>query len=435
MSELAIQVDNVSKLYKLGTIGSGSLKHDLHQWWNTQILKRADPFAYNDDLSSGSSDQSFLWALKNVSFEAKQGEVWGVVGGNGSGKSTMLKIISRIIRPTQGVVRGNGRLSSLLEVGAGFHADLTGRENIYLSGYILGMKRDEIKRRFDEIIEFSGVSQFIDTPVKRYSSGMYVRLAFAVAAHLDSDIMIVDEVLAVGDAEFQRKCLNKMQDFARNEGRTILFVSHNMEAVTHLCEHAIWLQRGSVMATGAVQTIMQQYMNQSPANHLRQAWEKPSEAPGNDIIRIKSVAVVPDDDGMNLPIDVRTAISIKFEIWVMEEGLRLLTGLHLFSFGGEAILDVMSPFTSVNKGVIEGECTIPGNLLNDGSYYISLVVYSDTWQQLYYYQHCLTFDVDDYRETSMNFSGKWMGAIRPKLPVRLVQVETEQELNVSKPMV
>ena len=189
------------------------------------------------------------------------------------------------------------------------------------------------------------------------------------------------------------------------------------------------------MATGAVQTIMQQYMNQSPASHLRQTWERPEEAPGNDIIRIKSVALIPEDDGMNLPIDVRTTLTIKFEMWVMEEGLRLLTGLHLFAFGGEVVLDVMSPFTAVNKGLIEGQCTIPGNLLNDGSYYISLIVYSDSWDQLYHYQQCLTFDVDDYREPLMNFSGKWMGAIRPKLPVRLVQVTKEQEHNVSKPMV
>ncbi|MFD2573307.1 ABC transporter ATP-binding protein [Spirosoma soli] len=434
MSDIAIQVDNVSKRYLLGTTGTGSFRHDLHQWWNMKVLKKADPFQYPDEPSSQLVDQSYIWALKQVNFQAKQGEVWGLIGGNGSGKSTLLKIISRIIRPTQGTVRGRGRLSSLLEVGAGFHEDLTGRENIYLSGYILGMKRQEIKRRFDEIIDFSGVAQFIDTPVKRYSSGMYVRLAFAVAAHLDADIMIVDEVLAVGDAEFQKKCLGKMHDFARQDGRTILFVSHNLQAVEQLCQHGLWLQRGQVMATGPIQLITNQYTNQAQANHLRQAWVNQKEAPGNDIIRIKSVELLPQLDEFDMVIDVRTPLTIKFEFWVMQDDLNLLTGLHLFAFSGEAVLDVMSSFTAVEKGLVAGECTIPGNLLNDGSYYLSLIVYRNNWDELYYYQECLTFDVEDYRESHMNFSGKWMGAIRPKLPVKLTQVTEDKGVSIIRPV-
>lgn len=432
MSDLAIQVDNVSKRYQLGTIGTGSFRNDLHQWWNTKVLKRTDPF--HDDFINQTTNQSHIWALKQVNFEARQGEVWGLVGGNGSGKSTLLKIISRIIRPTQGTVRGRGRLSSLLEVGAGFHEDLTGRENIYLSGYILGMTRQEIRQRFDEIIDFSGVSQFIDTPVKRYSSGMYVRLAFAVAAHLDSDIMIVDEVLAVGDAEFQNQCITKMQDFARNDGRTILFVSHNLQAVTHLCQQAIWLQRGSVVATGPVQTITNQYVNQAPVSHLRQTWERPQDAPGTDYVRIKLVEVIPHSDELNAVIDVRTPVKVKFQLWVMQDGLQLLTGINLFAFSGEPILDVMSPFTAFQKGVVSGECIIPGNLLNDGSYYVSLIVYRNDWGEYFYHEKCLTFDVEDYREPHMNFSGKWMGAIRPKLPVKLTQVPENEELSLVRPL-
>lgn len=432
MTKIAIQVEDVSKLYQLGTIGTGSLKKDLHQWWATSVRKRNDPFSAELSLETNVVNKSHIWALKQVNLDVKQGEVWGIIGGNGSGKSTLLKIISRIVRPTQGVVRGNGRLSSMLEVGTGFHQELSGRENIYLSGYVLGMKRQEIRQRFDEIVEFSGVGPFIDTPVKRYSSGMYVRLAFAVSAHLQSDILIVDEVLAVGDAAFQKKCISKMQDFSHNEGRTILFVSHNMQAVASLCQHALWLQRGKVVAMGPTKSIMNQYINQAQLSQLRQAWNYPHEAPGNDTIRVKSIKLVSQSDEPDAPIDVRTPLAIQFQLWLMQDDLRLLTGIHLFSYSGECILDVMSPFNEYKKGLIEGECIIPGNFLNDGSYYISLIAYSDKWDELYYHQECLTFEVEDHREKNMHFSGKWMGAVRPKLPVRVIQVESNQLLGVTE---
>ncbi len=431
MSEIAIQVDDVSKLYQLGTIGTGSFKRDLHRWWATSVQKKSDPFA--QDLDSNAIGQSHVWALRNVSFEVKQGEVWGIVGGNGSGKSTLLKIISRIIRPTGGAVRGNGRLSSMLEVGTGFHHELSGRENIYLSGYILGMSRREIRQHFDEIVEFSGIGAFIDTPVKRYSSGMYVRLAFAVAAHLYSDILILDEVLAVGDTEFQKKCLAKIQDFARNEGRTILFVSHNLQAVGHLCQQAIWLKGGQVAALGSVHSILNQYIAQAQDNRLSQVWDSPGVAPGNHWIRIKSVEITPQLAEPGQPIDVRTPLTIQFQFWVLQDDMRLLTAFQLISYEGDCVFDVMSPFTDYKKGIIEGTCEIPGNFLNDGSFSISLVVYRNSWEELYERENCLSFDVEDYREPMMDFSGKWWGAVRPNFPFRIVQIQEEQPALTLKP--
>lgn len=429
MSNLAIQVDNVSKLYQLGTIGTGSLRKDLHRWWTTSIQKQHDPLLQEPHVSTNRASQSHIWALKQVNLEVKQGEVWGIIGGNGSGKSTLLKIISRIIRPTHGTVRGNGRLSSMLEVGTGFHQELSGRENIYLSGYVLGMNRHEIRQRFDQIIEFSGIGPFIDTPVKRYSSGMYVRLAFAVAAHLRSDILIVDEVLAVGDAEFQKKCLSKMQEFSQNEGRTILFVSHNLQAVGHLCEQALWLKRGSVAATGPVRSILNQYLAQNQANHLGQKWDSPQTAPGTSWVRIKSVELRPQLADVNAPIDVRTPLTVRFGLWVLEEKLRMLVGFQLFAYGGECVFDIMSTFTDCQEGLVEGTCEIPGHFLNDGSYSISLIVYRNSWEEYFHQEECLSFDVEDYRNTSMNFSGKWWGAVRPNFPLQLVQL---QELETPK---
>ena len=241
MSTVAIKVENLSKLYRLGEVGTGTLSQDLNRWW-AKMRGKEDPFlklgTTND--RSGKVNSEYSWALKDISFEVNQGEVLGIIGKNGAGKSTLLKLLSRITSPTTGRVRAKGKVASLLEVGTGFHPELTGRENIYLNGAILGMTRHEIKSKFDNIVEFSGISRYIDTPVKRYSSGMYVRLAFAVAAHLEPEILIVDEVLAVGDAEFQKKCLGKMKEVSTN-GRTILFVSHNMAAVRGLCNKGMLL--------------------------------------------------------------------------------------------------------------------------------------------------------------------------------------------------
>lgn len=249
MSSTAIKVENLSKIYRLGEIGTGTISRDMERWFKTKVLKQEDPFLKigetNDRTNKGKSD--IVYSLKDINFEIEQGDAVGIIGRNGAGKSTLLKILSRVTTPSTGKINIKGRVASLLEVGTGFHPELTGRENIYLNGAILGMRKREIDRKLDEIIDFSGVERYIDTPVKRYSSGMYVRLAFAVAAHLESEILIVDEVLAVGDAEFQKKCLGKMGEVSKGEGRTVLFVSHNLKSVSELCSKGILLEKGKLI--------------------------------------------------------------------------------------------------------------------------------------------------------------------------------------------
>lgn len=263
MSDIAIQFDNVGKLYKLGLVGTGTLGDDLTRWWKTSVLGQEDPFLKigesNDRTSKGSSD--YVWALQNISFDVHQGDVVGIIGKNGAGKSTLLKLLSRVTTPTTGVIRAHGRIASLLEVGTGFHPELTGRENIYMNGSIMGMRKAEITRKLDEIVDFAGVERYIDTPVKRYSSGMTVRLGFAVAAFLEPEILVVDEVLAVGDAEFQKKAIGKMQDVSKGEGRTVLFVSHNMAAVRSLCKNGIVLKNGMIDHIGTAEECVTRYIN------------------------------------------------------------------------------------------------------------------------------------------------------------------------------
>ena len=260
MSQVAIKVEHLSKIYKLGEIGTGTLSQDIERWIRVNLLKLEDPFS-NIDTQQGARKHKNeqVKILEDINFEINKGEAVGIIGKNGAGKSTLLKILSRITSPTTGRIKIYGRLASLLEVGTGFHPELTGRENIFLNGALLGMKKNEIMSKFEEIVEFSGIAKFIDTPVKRYSSGMYVRLAFAVAAHLESEILIVDEVLAVGDAEFQKKCLGKMQDITKGEGRTILFVSHNLAAVENFCEKSIFIEKGKLKMIGNTNNIIQEY--------------------------------------------------------------------------------------------------------------------------------------------------------------------------------
>jgi lipopolysaccharide transport system ATP-binding protein len=261
MSNTAIKVENLSKIYRLGEIGTGTISRDMERWFKTKVLKQEDSFLKigetNDRAKKGTSD--IVYSLRDINFEIEQGDAVGIIGRNGAGKSTLLKILSRVTTPTTGKINIKGRVASLLEVGTGFHPELTGRENIYLNGAILGMRKREIIRKLDEIIDFSGVERYIDTPVKRYSSGMYVRLAFAVAAHLESEILIVDEVLAVGDAEFQKKCLGKMTEVSKGEGRTVLFVSHNMPAVQSLCQRGILLGQGQLEISSNVNTAIKKY--------------------------------------------------------------------------------------------------------------------------------------------------------------------------------
>ena len=268
MSNTAIKVEDLSKIYRLGEIGTGTISRDIERWFKTKVLKQEDPFLKigetNDRANKGKSD--IVYSLQDINFEIQQGDAVGIIGRNGAGKSTLLKILSRVTTPTTGRINIKGRVASLLEVGTGFHPELTGRENIYLNGAILGMRKREIDRKLDEIIDFSGVERYIDTPVKRYSSGMYVRLAFAVAAHLESEILIVDEVLAVGDAEFQKKCLGKMGEVSKGEGRTVLFVSHNMGAVKSFCNTGIILENGQMSLIGSVDETMKYYLGAGLAN-------------------------------------------------------------------------------------------------------------------------------------------------------------------------
>ena len=418
MSKPIITIENISKRYRLGTISTGRLRQDLMLWWNNNVLKKKDPFFSTGNGQYIADSKDHLWALKNVSFDIKEGEVCGIIGRNGAGKSTLLKILSRITRPTYGVVRGVGKISSLLEVGTGFHPELTGRENIYISGSMLGMKRKEIQRQFDEIVEFSGIRQFIDTPVKRYSSGMYVRLAFGVAAHLDPDILIVDEVLAVGDAEFQKKCMGKMKDVSTKKGRTIIFVSHNMQAITNLCSKAIWLQKGSICASGETQTVVNKYLSAFQKKLWKQQWASLSEAPGNHLIKMISIELIPHLEDPLAPVDIRTPLTIKFRFKNFSNDINLSVHLALFTLAGDCIFNLPSTSAVYEDDVIEGECTIPGRFLNDGAYYVSMYFIKDTSRAIFEYEECLHFDVEDYRE-NINRYDKWQGYVRPHFPFEL----------------
>lgn len=309
-----ISVEHLSKQYDLGVVGTGSLVRDFERWW-ARMRRQPDPYAVIGHEHHHPKRGESILALDDVSFSVQQGEALGIIGKNGAGKSTLLKILSRVTAPTSGVVKVKGRIGSLLEVGTGFHPELTGRENVYLNGAILGMRKDEVTRKFDEIVDFSGVEKFIDTPVKRYSSGMYVRLAFAVAAHLDPEILIVDEVLAVGDAEFQKKCLGKMGDVA-GEGRTVLFVSHNMMAVQNLCNLAIHLENGLITNSGDTEAVISKYLSQS--NPKNQFFPNPKERKGDKRIEIENLTLDPEIPRTGQPLkcylDVKTDENVKERI-------------------------------------------------------------------------------------------------------------------------
>lgn len=293
MSQPVIKVENLSKAYQIGQIGTGTLSRDLERFWATRIRGKEDPFLKigetNDRSVKGTSD--IVWSLRDINFQVEQGDAVGIIGKNGAGKSTLLKLLSRVTGPTAGQIKVKGRIASLLEVGTGFHPELTGRENIYLNGAILGMRKREITKKLDEIIAFSGVERYIDTPVKRYSSGMYVRLAFAVAAHLESEILIVDEVLAVGDAEFQKKCLGKMNDISKGEGRTLLFVSHNMAAVRNLCNRGIVLENGQVVIDDLADAAIAGYLSRAAANEHLDLMSR-TDKKGNGKLSIHNIELV-----------------------------------------------------------------------------------------------------------------------------------------------
>ncbi len=412
MAQKLIEAENISKYYRLGVLGSRSLQEDLKTWWTGKSKKTpgTDP-----------ESRQYIWALQNINFEVSRGEVLGLVGKNGAGKSTLLKIISRITLPTGGRISGNGRIASLLEVGTGFHGELTGRENIYLNGHIMGMKKKEIDRKFDEIIEFSGVSRFLDTPVKRYSSGMYVRLAFAVAAHLDPEILIIDEVLAVGDAEFQFKCLDKIKSISKEEGKTILMVSHNIQTIRNTCSRALVLDKGKITASGDMESVLAGYIKTSREQFLGADYSKQISLPGNEYIRIRRVELVPRFQNPYQVIDVRTELGVHFEfIYEVEEAGNLMVNLQLFNDAGEIIFELASQQYQFKNGLVKGESHIPGNFLNDGLYYISLSFVRNSTTRLFYLDSCLSFHVEDYNHSG-DWYGKWAGVVRPSFPIALKQ--------------
>ncbi|MBI5740591.1 MAG: ABC transporter ATP-binding protein [Nitrospirae bacterium] len=316
-----------------------------------------------------------IWALRDVSFEVKKGEIVGIIGTNGAGKSTLLKILSRITGPTRGRAEIHGRISSLLEVGTGFHPELTGRENVYLNGTILGMKNKEINRKFDAIVDFSGVEKFIDTPVKRYSSGMKVRLAFSVAAHLEPDILLIDEVLAVGDAQFQKKCLNKM-DAVRQQGRTVLFVSHNMQAVTRLCPRTVLLRGGAIHADGPSHKVVGYYMDSEKGTRAERLWPDPEDAPGDDIARLLAVRVRTENGKTADAVDIRKPVVIEMEYEVLEPGHALFAYFHLVNEEGLELFESFENDPEWRRrrraaGRYTAAARIPGNFLAEGIFYVT----------------------------------------------------------------
>ena len=367
-----IQIENVSKQYRLGDIGTGSLNHDLNRFWH-RIRGKDDPYLKigetNDRTSKGESE--YVWSLRDVSFDIQQGDAVGIIGRNGAGKSTLLKILSRVTAPTTGSIKVKGRIASLLEVGTGFHPDLSGRENIYLNGAILGMRKQEIKRKFDEIVAFAGVERYIDTPVKRYSSGMYVRLAFAVAAHLESEILIVDEVLAVGDAEFQKKCLGKMGEVSKGEGRTVLFVSHDMQAVLTLTQNCAFLQNGTLRNYGITSKIIKEYINSAKVKDLIYR-STPSES-GPKVIYASLITSLPNNvhtNGEDLIIKLRIASPIAVRLaWIAIQisDSRERNYIHIWKTNyEESFLKTPGDFDII--------CTIPRIKLFMGTYFLNIFV-------------------------------------------------------------
>ncbi len=362
----AIKVENLSKAYQLGTIGTGTLSRDLERWI-AKVRGKEDPFLTigeaNDRAVKATSD--VVLSLNNISFDIQQGDAVGIIGRNGAGKSTLLKLLSRVTSPTSGTIKVKGRIASLLEVGTGFHPELTGRENIFLNGAILGMRKKEIKRKFDEIVDFAGVERYIDTPVKRYSSGMYVRLAFAVAAHLESEILIVDEVLAVGDAEFQRKCLGKMGEVSKGEGRTVLFVSHNISSVRTLCTTGIMLVNGKMHLHSTVNKVIDQYL--SIKNHSTQ-WEG-EDGDENIIINKTSITkLFPDNENLFISDELKITIHLKILTDLKEIGI----GLNIASADHSPIVRVFfndyNNLSRLEKGNYEIEFIIPAYNLATGNY-------------------------------------------------------------------
>jgi lipopolysaccharide transport system ATP-binding protein len=371
MKDIILKAENISKQYRLGQVGTGTLSHDLNRWWH-QIRGKENPYLKigetNDRSTKGSSD--YVWALQDINFEVERGEVLGIIGKNGAGKSTLLKILSKVTAPTTGSIKSRGRIASLLEVGTGFNPELTGKENIYLNGAILGMTKKEIASKIDEIIEFSGCERYIDTPVKRYSSGMTVRLAFAVAAFLEPEILVIDEVLAVGDAEFQKKAIGKMQDISREGGRTVLFVSHNMGAISQLCNRAILLKNGSVIGQGDVETIVRSYLKENFQNEgfYNNNTEKESQK-----MFVKSINLYDNNKNQTSNFGYTDSINVLIKIDFNDFIENTSIFISVLDFQS---VKIFSAETAIKKEQKEYNLKIAEKFLVAGNYQISLFIHT-----------------------------------------------------------
>ena len=403
MSELAIQFNSVGKLYHLGCVGTGTLSHDLNRWWQTRVLGKEDPYLRigetNDRAHKGNSD--FVWALKDISFDVHEGEVVGIIGKNGAGKSTLLKLLSQVTAPTTGEIRAWGRIASLLEIGTGFHQEMTGRENIYMNGSIMGMTRAEITRKLDAIVDFAGVERYLDTPVKRYSSGMTVRLGFAVAAFLEPEILVVDEVLAVGDAEFQKKAIGKMQDVSKGEGRTVLFVSHNMAAVRSLCQRGIVLENGGMVFDGRVEEAVNFYINgvsKGKDGAIVDHIDYRKDFLHIDEIRINGTnanrtTLKPRQEILDLAIqgNTREAMTCNVRLILKKKDGTPLATLNEALYSGLLLHVAPGPFE------IRKQIRLP-KYMADGEYLVDLFLYHPTVNDYFKVRNCLRLTVEGFYE-------------------------------------
>jgi lipopolysaccharide transport system ATP-binding protein len=416
-----ISVESLCKAYQLGTIGTGTLTNDLKVWW-AKVRGKPNPLQKVDQQEHGNRDGETVWALKDINFTIQQGEAVGIIGRNGAGKSTLLKILSQITAPTSGVVKSRGRIASLLEVGTGFHSELTGRENIFLNGAIMGMSRSEVTRKLDEIVAFSGVEKFIDTPVKRYSSGMYMRLAFAVSAHLDPEILIVDEVLAVGDLEFQKKCIGKMENVA-GEGRTVLFVSHNMGAVQRLCTRAILLSEGKTVADGTASSVVEQYLSSGMSQQGERIWKDRNKAPGDKVVTLIAVRSLNEHGEVSSQFTVREPFQLEIEFQVLQPGYPMDVAFTLYnSLGNLAFVTID---TSDERwqgrprpaGHYRTRCLIPGDFLNQGQFRITASIATNPTTLHFYEKDVLSVNIEDAMGGARgNYTREWpAGDIRPLL--------------------
>ncbi|SDT86177.1 lipopolysaccharide transport system ATP-binding protein [Verrucomicrobium sp. GAS474] len=429
MSQPVIEVENLSKRYFLGEMRAQSIRETLELWWGRGGKGRE------------AREKRELWALRDVSFQVKQGEILGVIGANGAGKSTLLKILSRITEPESGVAVMRGRVASLLEVGTGFHPDLTGRENIFLNGAILGLKRSEIVARFDEIVAFSSIEKFVDTPVKRYSSGMYVRLAFAVAAHLEPDILIIDEVLAVGDSSFQKKCLGKLEEASRS-GRTILFVSHNMVAVRSFCSRALWMEQGRVAGDGAPGEVINRYLVRPDARAVSRRWTA-AEAPGAGGAKIRSIRVENSDPAEGFDgIAVERPVRVTIEVETSRSFERLDTTLHFFNeegilaFGTGTADDHVAGFDRIEAGLYRSTLVIPARFLNIDLYAANLLIVENSTEIIHLQEGIFSFRVEETEPRAGGWHGPRVGVVRPQMPWRVERLErpepsTDLEIRLS----